>query len=309
MQLIKKPAGPGIETWGGVTLLEEYGESDVIADRTAPVTMRVWVAQDGVLTLKAEDTSGTPDQYGNSTSWLEVDASVTTGWNDVSFDFSNPDRTGADYSADDNYDKLALFPDNGVLPTAGEWVYKIDQVDVPATDLIAAPSNFAPDAAAASYTVATGDIDIFVDAKGSLVSDLDPSWSQTTVLEVVDDPEAGKILKFGSFDYQGIQLSAAQDVSGKEYLHLDVWSDTSGSIDVGLCDTTATGAPGVGEDLTTVTLVGGQWNSVEIDLSSMTNVDLTAVHQVKFANGSGVTEFYVDNLAITAPVTTTPPPS
>ena len=306
MQLIKKPAATGIETWGGVTLLEEYGDSDVIADRTAPVTMRVWVAQDGLLTLKAEDTSGTPDQYGNSTSWLEVDVAVTAGWNEsVSFDFSNPTRTGADYSVDDNYDKLALFPDNGVLPTSGEWLYKIDQVNIPATDLEAAPVVNPPNAVAPAFTPETADVVLYADAAATGVT-IDPNWGQQTNLtEVADTAGVGSVMKLANFNYQGILLvpdGQTQDVSGMEHLRLDVWaSGNGGAVEVFLIS-------GPGEHKQTVTLEANKWNTVELDLSAYATLgaDLTTVSQLKFNNPSELTEIYIDNLAITALPNTAP---
>ena len=48
------------------------------------------------------------------------------------------------------------------------------------------------------------------------------------------DAEAGQILAFHDLNHQGIDLGGSNDLSGMGALHLDLWSDTSSSVRVGL---------------------------------------------------------------------------
>ena len=57
MLQLQKPSGA--EVWAGVTLAEEAAGSDLTADGTAPVTMKVNAPVAGVLTLKLETSDGT----------------------------------------------------------------------------------------------------------------------------------------------------------------------------------------------------------------------------------------------------------
>ena len=78
------------------------------------------------------------------------------------------------------------------------------------------------------FTFDANDAVVFADQAVN-VTNLDPDWGQATDLQEIIDTEAGKLLKFSNFNYQGIEL-VEQDLSGKEHLHLDVWSATTGAI-------------------------------------------------------------------------------
>ena len=123
-------------------------------------------------------------------------------------------------------------------------------------------------------------------------------------MEIID-AEAGKLLKFSNFDYQGIELTeGGVDASGNEHLHLDVWSATDGKIKLTPISitTNASGEDVPSEHLIEFDVTGGQWNAIDLDLAvfSANGVDLTKIEQIKFAAGTtSVSEFYVDNLAFT----------
>ena len=114
------------------------------------------------------------------------------------------------------------------------------------------------------------------------------------------DAEAGEILKFSNLNYQGIDLVATTMSLVKSNLRFDLWSETGGSVKVFVVSTGA-------EKALEVTITGGEWNTVELDLADYSDVvDLTNVHQLKFDAqelDDGLNTFYMDNLAFTAPVT------
>ena len=93
--------------------------------------------------------------------------------------------------------------------------------------------------------------------------DVNPGWGQRGSLLPAADAEAGDILAFHDLNYQGIALDGSQDLSGKDTLHLDLWSGTTGSVKVGLVndgpvdklvEVGVTGASGTQSILTYATL-------------------------------------------------------
>ena len=154
----------------------------------------------------------------------------------------------------------------------------------------------------ATFTLDANDAVVFADGPVN-VTNLDPDWQQATDLQEITDTEAGEVLKFSNFNYQGIEI-VEQDLSGKEHLHLDVWSATDGTIKVGPVSVST------GEHLIEFNVIGGQWNAIDLDMADFAAAgkDLTDIHQIKFDTGlTPVSEFYVDNLAFTGTVTSTTP--
>ena len=79
MLQLQKPSGA--ERWAGVTIAQEFAGSDLTADGTAPVTMKVNAPVAGVLTLKLETSDGT--FCGDTAERCRM------GWQELSFDVSN----------------------------------------------------------------------------------------------------------------------------------------------------------------------------------------------------------------------------
>ena len=83
-------------------------------------------------------------------------------------------------------------------------------------------------------------------------------------------------------------------------MRFDLWSETGGSVKVSAI------SPGA-EKALDVTITGGEWNTVELDLADYSDVvDLTQVIQMKFDTeglADGLNTFYMDNVAFagTAP--------
>ena len=40
------------------------------------------------------------------------------------------------------------------------------------------------------------------------------------------------MLRFENLNYQGIEFGGSKDVSGKEHLHLDLWTETAGQLTI-----------------------------------------------------------------------------
>ncbi|MFD2567090.1 PKD domain protein [Pseudotenacibaculum haliotis] len=102
------------------------------------------------------------------------------------------------------------------------------------------------------------------------------------------------MLQYTNLSYQGIQFGSPQDVTGMEYIHLDVW--TSG--DVSRIETSlisvSNGEKPVWSDLT-----AGEWTSIDIPISDFTNQGLTVadIHQLKFVGDPWAAgTVFIDNI-------------
>ena len=101
----------GSESWAGVSLIEAPGGTDLIADRSQPVGMRVWAETNGSVTLVMEDISSIRPEAG-AARYVSVTEDVVGGrWNDVVFDFGSPDSASEEPDTDHN--KLVLKVNEG----------------------------------------------------------------------------------------------------------------------------------------------------------------------------------------------------
>ncbi|MEQ8548418.1 MAG: FG-GAP-like repeat-containing protein [Cyclobacteriaceae bacterium] len=162
---------------------------------------------------------------------------------------------------------------------------------------------------------AAGDvISIFSDAYTNITNtNFNPNWNQSTVV-TIEDIEGNSTLKYANFNYQGMDLGSAQDVSGMEYLHVDFW--TSDATILQVTPVEPSGSPS--ELLVSLTpIVADSWNSFDIPLTDFTGsgMILSDVPQLKFeGDGSNPSTIYIDNIYfyktvsggdVTAPTVTT----
>ncbi len=133
----------------------------------------------------------------------------------------------------------------------------------------------------------------------------DPNWGQSGLGQVnpAFDPGTGNVvLAYPNFNYQGTEIPA-QNASGMEYLHVDIWvpAGTDRLVKVTPIDNSGNGPS---EVLVNVPLIPGSWNSVDIPKADFTGMSWDNVFQLKFDgqfNGDGsanTTPFdvYVDNI-------------
>lgn len=126
-------------------------------------------------------------------------------------------------------------------------------------------------------------------------SNINPAWGQATV---VSQAAIGgnNMLVYNNLNYQGFQIGSNQNLTGKQFLHLDYYSLNSTALNVYLIS--PPGSPGgqapfeKAVPLTVPTTTG--WNSIDIPLTSFTpQVALNNVFQLKF-DGNGT--IYLDNI-------------
>ncbi|MDO6759677.1 PKD domain-containing protein [Tamlana sp. 2_MG-2023] len=122
-----------------------------------------------------------------------------------------------------------------------------------------------------------------------------PNWGQTTTYAQIEI-DGDNVIQYGDLTYQGIDFSTAPiDASGMEFIHVDVWSAEDYTINISPI------SDGPNEAAYSMTLVGNQWNSVEIPITHFTDlnpaVDFSNIIQFKFDGvPSGEGTIFVDNL-------------
>ena len=126
-------------------------------------------------------------------------------------------------------------------------------------------------------------------------TDFYPNWGQTTQFTEFD-LNGDKMLQYTNINYQGVQFSAAQDVSEMEFLHLDVWTADLAALEIFPISVAS------GEKAVTKNLTMDEWTSIDIPISDFTDQGLSMndIHQFKFVgspwNASGFGTIFIDNL-------------
>jgi len=140
-------------------------------------------------------------------------------------------------------------------------------------------------------------ISIFSDAYTNVATNYNPNWGQTGAVNpnfVAVAGSGNNILAYTNFNYQGTDLTT-QNAASMEYLHIDVWANTSGAV---LKVSPINNGTGAGEFLVTVPLTAGAWNSVDLPKSAFTGMTWNSVFQIKFDGQAGTTPsaVYLDNI-------------
>jgi hypothetical protein len=204
-----------------------------------------------------------------------IPAAQSQQWISLDIPFSN-------FTGLSNRSKLwqIIFVDEGgnIPGFYADNIYLYSAGTPPTTPTTAAPSPTVPPANVISVFS-----NVYTNIPGT---DLNPNWGQATVVTQVPI-QGNNTLKYAGLNYQGIQLGSAQNVSTKNFLHLDFWSANSSSLKVYLI------SPGPVETPVTLTVPTSGWTSIDIPLSSFAPVALNNVIQLKF-DGNG--DIYLDNI-------------
>lgn len=158
---------------------------------------------------------------------------------------------------------------------------------IPPVPPVAAPTPTYP---------ASGVISIYSDAYTNVAgSDYNPNWGQATV---VTQPQiaGNNTLLYTGLNYQGLQFGSNQNVSGKQFLHLDYYTANSTALNIYLiCPPGSPGGQAPWEKAYPLPVpTANGWNSIDIPLSGFTpQVALNNAFQLKF-DGNGT--IYLDNI-------------
>ena len=150
---------------------------------------------------------------------------------------------------------------------------------IPAVPTTAAPVPTVP---------AANVVSLFSDSYANVAgSNLNPNWGQATVVSQVAI-SGNNTLKYSGLNYQGLQIGSSQNITSKNFLHLDFYSANSSSLKVYLISS----GPVEKSFTLAVPSIGG-WNSIDIPLTAFSPVNLADVIQLKF-DGNG--DIYLDNI-------------
>ena len=230
-------------------------------------------------------------KFATETGWaqieLKVPNTVTNQWEELTFDFSDyinpPDPENGTlgqiivFPDFDNRDQdNVVYFDNITFGTGGD--------DPPPADgpEVAAPI---PPALPPSQVISIFS-DAFTNVEGT---DFNPPWGQSTQVSIIDI-QGSSTLKYANFNYQGTQFANPLDVTGMDYIHLDMWTADATSVNFFII------SPGPVETAFSLPITPNQWVSYDIPLSAFSPVDLTDVIQFKFDGGDGTPTIYLDNL-------------
>ena len=116
-----------------------------------------------------------------------------------------------------------------------------------------------------------------------------PNWGQSTQYTAYD-LNGDKMIQYSNLNYQGIQFDE-QDVSGMEFLHMDMWTADLDAIDIFPISKAS------GEKSVNKTLTKDAWNSFDIAISDFTDQGLSMndIFQFKFV-GAGNKSVFIDNI-------------
>ena len=247
------------QTWAGTTLGTATGFANAIpfAAGSTTVDVDVWSADAGItVRLKVEDAT-------DATITCEADATTTLagGWQTLSFDFSNQATGTAALNLSNTYDKMSIFYNFNVVPTATETYYcdnivmgtgggpTLSQIDMPITW---------EDTATVDYTV--------TDFGGNISSVVvDPTNASNLVLKS-DKPSTSQTWAGTTLGTATGFANAIPFAAGSTTVDVDVWSADAG-ITVRLKVEDATDATITCEADATTTLAGG-WQTLSFDFSN-----------------------------------------
>lgn len=121
-----------------------------------------------------------------------------------------------------------------------------------------------------------------------------PNWGQSGGYSEFD-LNGDKMLNYTNLNYQGIALAdnVTVDVSGMDYIHMDVWTADLQKLETSLISKTNGERPVVKD------LIANQWTSIDIPISaftSQTNFKVADIFQLKLVGTPAGKNVFIDNI-------------
>ena len=122
-------------------------------------------------------------------------------------------------------------------------------------------------------------------------------WGQATLYKEIDLATNDKAFLLENTDYLGLEINNNKPVDISEYtrLHVDIYALENCTLKLTPISV------GPKETLQSVNLVANQWNSIDINLASFTDVEYDKLIQIKFADGGGRV-YVIDNVYFHKPI-------
>jgi hypothetical protein len=238
---------------------------------------------------------------------VQVTTAETADWQTLNFDFSSAQGSYPNNAFTNDivgeYSQLEIFIDFGTAVSSNTFVDNFRGGSQGSANVLPGPTASAtsPTDTHAAENVKS----IYSDAYTSAAAnwDLNPGWGQaTSTNEVQIDGTTDNVIRMSNLNYQGHTFDAI-DASGMTTMHLDVWVENAGDLDIFIISLNPTVQPKV-----TKTLTAGQWVSLDIPLSDFTTaestVNLAGIAQMKYETTAALGYIYVDNIYFWAPPST-----
>ncbi len=196
--------------------------------------------------------------------------------NTISYQYANAGK----------YNVTVTAKGGAIATTVYKVEFDVTEILAPIASAVAPPSRNASDV-----------ISIYTDGGYTNVGGTDtfPDWGQggqgSSWQEY--DLNGDKMLQYVNLSYQGIQFGSAQDLTGMEYMRMDVWTADVDRIETSLISVSN------GEKPVWRTLTKNDWTSIEIPLSEFTSQGLTIadIHQLKFVGDPWAAgTVFIDNI-------------
>lgn len=287
VRLVKVVAG---QPWAGATVYTTTATAQTVPAvgfaASKVITLRVYSPAVGEKIMLKVETG--PQGQG-----MEKEALTTKAneWETLTFDFTSP--SAGTYDPTKVYQTISIFPKFLTAVTAATTYYFDELKYAAATAAGAACGTTAP-TCAPTTVIPAGAVTIYSETAVTAGFNARPDWGQSVTYS--EATLAGnKSLRYtfqgGGFGaagaYEGLEW-AAVNVAAKGKLHLDLWSADMNSLKISLIS--------AGKESAFVqAITPGSWNSVDIDLSTYTVADKTAIIQIKLESATAGT-VYVDNI-------------
>ena len=238
---------------------------------------------------------------------VQATTAESADWQTLTFDFSSAQGSFPNNAFTNDivgeYSQLEIFIDFGTAVSSNTFVDNFRGGSQGSANVLPGPTASAtsPTDTHAAENVKS----IYSDAYTSAAAnwDLNPGWGQaTSTNEVQIDGTTDNVIRMSNLDYQGHTFDAI-DASGMTTMHLDVWVENAGDLDIFIISLNPTVEPKV-----TKTLTAGEWVSLDIPLSDFTTaestVNLAGIAQMKYETTAALGYVYVDNIYFWAPPST-----
>ena len=238
---------------------------------------------------------------------VQATTAESADWQTLTFDFSSAQGSFPNNAFTNDivgeYSQLEIFIDFGTAVSSNTFVDNFRGGSQGSANVLPGPTASAtsPTDTHAAENVKS----IYSDAYTSAAAnwDLNPGWGQaTSTNEVQIDGTTDNVIRMSNLDYQGHTFDAI-DASGMTTMHLDVWVENAGDLDIFIISLNPTVQPKV-----TKTLTAGEWVSLDIPLSDFTTaestVNLAGIAQMKYETTAALGYVYVDNIYFWAPPST-----
>ena len=238
---------------------------------------------------------------------VQATTAESADWQTLTFDFSSAQGSFPNNAFTNDivgeYSQLEIFIDFGTAVSSNTFVDNFRGGSQGSANVLPGPTASAtsPTDTHAAENVKS----IYSDAYTSAAAnwDLNPDWGQvTSTNEVQIDGTTDNVIRMSNLDKQGHTFDAI-DASGMTTMHLDVWVENAGDLDIFIISLNPTVQPKV-----TKTLTAGEWVSLDIPLSDFTTaestVNLAGIAQMKYETTAALGYVYVDNIYFWAPPST-----